>query len=139
MATSANRDPPTTFAYCVATAILAGLGGYFVGQATNLGLFGDDPRQRQRASSFVTTSKNNEAESTNAATQTAKVEEVEDSESSEEEEDLEDFGGDDQLDLQGFEDAMNEECKLVLVVRTDLGMTKGVLGRQHCGSRLRES
>jgi len=82
--------------------------------------------QRQRSSSFVTTTVNNEAESTIAATQTAKVEEVEDSESSEEEEDLEDFGGDDQLDLQGFEDAMNEECKLVLVVRTDLGMTKGV-------------
>jgi len=126
MATSANLDPPTTLAYCVATAILAGLGGYFIGQATNLGLFGDDSSRRQRSSSFVTTTVNNDAESTNAATQTAKVEEVEDAESSEDEEDLEDFGGDDQQDLQGFEDAMNEECKLVLVVRTDLGMTKGM-------------
>lgn len=123
MATSANRDPPTTLAYCIATAILAGLSGYFVGQASNLGLFSTQTRQR---SSSSVTNVNASTASTDTTAIPAKVEEAEDSES-DDEEDLEDFGVEDGQDLQGFEDARNEECKLVLVVRTDLGMTKGEL------------
>lgn len=122
MATSANRDPPTTLAYCVATAILAALGGYFVGQASNLGLFSDNTRQRPRSSSFADLKEAAGVQPNEPGIISAqKVDEVK----SAQEEELEDSDDDEQQDLSGFEDAGNEECKLVLVVRTDLGMTKG--------------
>lgn len=50
---------------------------------------------------------------------------VQDSEDGEEDEDSEDEAmGQDQEELRSFE-GNREDCKLVLVVRTDLGMTKG--------------
>jgi PTH2 family peptidyl-tRNA hydrolase len=113
MATSANRDPPTTIAYCIATAILAALGGYFLGQASSLGLIGSDRSQQDIAS----------APSTQPSETASKGKDKQESESENEEDpDSED----EQQDLQGFEGNANEECKLVLVVRTDLGMTKGI-------------
>lgn len=63
------------------------------------------------------------------------VQVVEDSEaeSGEEEEEARDGEGDEEGEeeerggeLKGFEGNRDEECKLVLVVRTDLGMGKGV-------------
>lgn len=110
MATSAVRDPPSTLAYCVATAIVAALGGYFLGQASSLGIFRNESKTTRPAS------ESDPRHSTKASTNTAV--EDEDDEDDEDEEEQQD-------DLQGFEDAGNEECKLVLVVRTDLGMTKG--------------
>jgi len=112
MATSANRDPPTTLAYCIATAILAALGGYFLGQASSLGLIGSDRSQPDTPST-------SETQSSGAATK--EKDRTENENENEEDPNSED----EQQDLQGFEGNANEECKLVLVVRTDLGMTKG--------------
>jgi len=87
-------------AIVVATAIVSGLTGFYIGQARSLGLFGGS------ASKHAASNK----------------------EPHEEESDMSDAsseGGDDELgDLKTFADA-TEECKLVLVVRTDLGMGKG--------------
>lgn len=122
MATSANRDPPTTVAYCIATAILAALGGYFLGQASSLGLLGDDAPKRKRQETDI-------SEPTNTKTvQEDPAKEVQaelENESDDSENDQDPDEADQQQDLLGFEDTGNEECKLVLVVRTDLGMTKG--------------
>lgn len=118
MATSANRDPPTLLAYCVATAILAGVGGYFLGQATSLGLFGDHAT-REKAHTPRTTE---DQTSSGLKKPLAQPEEDDESDLSENDEDPD---TDEQQDLAGFEDSGSEECKLVLVVRTDLGMTKG--------------
>ena len=103
MTTSTDRTPPSTWAIAFATALIAGLTGYFLGQASSIGLFGGG-RVQEKAD-----------------------DQHELSDSSGEEDRDEDKSG---HELKGFADR-NEECKLVLVVRTDLGMTKGVLCRSE--------
>ena len=92
---------PSTLAIAISTAILAALGGYFVGQATSLGLFGE-----ARSKHKTTTEKR------------YSLSEDEDEEGSETEEGA-------VTEKPNDLSTSNEECKLVLVVRTDLGMTKG--------------
>ncbi|KAG0156306.1 hypothetical protein PDIDSM_3483 [Penicillium digitatum] len=86
-----DRIPPTTAAYVIATAIIAGVTGYFIGQGSSINLFKEKegwPNSYDR-----------------------------------EETDEEDEGNGEEL--SSFKDN-NEEVKLVLVVRMDLGMTKGM-------------
>ncbi|RII15427.1 peptidyl-tRNA hydrolase 2, mitochondrial precursor [Alternaria sp. MG1] len=94
---------PSTANIAAACAILAGVTGYFLGQAKSLGLFGGSP-----------------------VSQPTKSEK-------EEAEDSEDESSDEDDDSTPAEfPGHNEECKMVLVVRTDLSMTKGKIGAQ-CG------
>lgn len=104
-----DRTPPSTAAYVVATAILAGITGYFIGQGSTLGLFSNKEKEGWPNSYNVKPHLDSSDE---------------DYESEEEEEDSEEEG--DGTELANF-DSSNEEVKLVLVVRTDLGMTKGKL------------
>ncbi|CAN9151775.1 unnamed protein product [Alternaria alternata] len=93
---------PSTTNIAAACAILAGVTGYFLGQAKSLGLFGGSP-----------------------VSQPTKSEK-------EEAEDSEDESSDEDDSTPAEFPGHNEECKMVLVVRTDLGMTKGKIGAQ-CG------
>lgn len=97
---------PTTASYIFATAIIAGVVGYFAGQGASLGLFSSAPATARRS------------RSKRATKETEKKENLE----SEEDEDSEEEG--DGAELATFE-GNNDEVKLVLVVRTDLGMGKG--------------
>jgi peptidyl-tRNA hydrolase, PTH2 family len=108
------RTPPGVWQYVVATFILASLGGYFVGQG--LELFGSgEARARTRRVGRALEGK-------------AKSSDLSDAELSEGDgEDHSEGSGDDLGELKSFEESGDEECKLVLVVRTDLGMTKGEL------------
>ncbi|KAF2016959.1 peptidyl-tRNA hydrolase [Aaosphaeria arxii CBS 175.79] len=96
-----EHPPPTTASIAIACALVAGVTGYFVGQAKSLGIFGGSPISEPSGE---------------------KGSEADDSDESSDEDDaaLSEFAG------------HNEECKMVLVVRTDLGMTKGKIGAQ-CG------
>ncbi|KAF1852214.1 peptidyl-tRNA hydrolase 2 mitochondrial precursor [Cucurbitaria berberidis CBS 394.84] len=98
---------PSTANIAVACAIIAGVTGYMLGQAKSLGLFGGSPiyQSPQRKDK--------------------KADGSEDEESSDEEDEDDDTAP---AEFPGHP----EECKLVLVVRTDLGMTKGKIGAQ-CG------
>lgn len=104
--------PPTTAACVIATAIVAGVTGYFIGQGASLGLF----------SSSSSSSKQNK----HAA---PKITPHDGDASDEEEEEYDESGSESESDADGGELASfkdnSEEVKLVLVVRTDLGMTKG--------------
>ena len=94
-------NQPSTANIAAACAIIAGVTGYMLGQAKSLGFFGGSP---------ISQSTRSEKE---------KVGDSEDESS--------DDGGEDEDDGSTpteFPDH-NEECKMVLVVRTDLGMTKG--------------
>lgn len=121
MASVTERSPPSTAAIAIATGIVAALGGYFVGQASSLGLFGSGSKTTQRSGR-------------------AEDDDDDDDDSSDGED--EDLGPVEQADLKDFA-GLNEECKLVLVVRTDLGMTKGesriahgsVVRTRCCGRR----
>lgn len=101
MANVQDRGAPSTASVVIATAIVAGITGYFVGQAKSIGLLGKaapmagGERPKPHVDSDLSDSES-ESGSDSAA----------------------------QGELDSFSDS-HEECKLVLVVRTDLGMTKG--------------
>ncbi|GAB7344592.1 hypothetical protein MBLNU457_3087t1 [Dothideomycetes sp. NU457] len=104
-----ERPPPSTWAIAFATAIISGLAGYFLGQASSIGVFAKNP-------------------SDSAA---ARVEKDGHDQGPHESEEAGDEEDEDDQEIKSFADH-NEECKLVLVVRTDLGMTKGKIAAQ-CG------
>ena len=95
-----ESSQPSTANVAAACAILAGVTGYFLGTAKSLGLFGGSPISEP------------------LPWKGEKAQESED-ESSEDNDD------DDNTAPAEFP-GHSEECKMVLVVRTDLGMTKGV-------------
>ena len=105
-----DRIPPTTAAYVIATAIIAGVTGYFIGQGSSISLFKEKEGWPNSYDVKVHSHSSDEDES-----------------DSEEESDEEDEGNGEEL--SSFKDN-NEDVKLVLVVRMDLGMTKGM-----CSSR----
>jgi hypothetical protein len=100
MASIQDRPPPTTAAIAMACALIAGVTGYFIGQASTIGFFGGIQRAKPSVSK-------DEIEDSDSSSNGDAGEEMEDGQ------ELKSFTGN------------NEECKLVLVVRTDLGMTKG--------------
>ena len=92
---------PSTANIAAACAIMGGVAGYMIGQAKSLGLFGG---------SALFSGPSDE-----------KKEKEDDSEEEDEEESSDEE--DDSVPTEFPEH--KEECKMVLVVRTDLGMTKG--------------
>lgn len=90
---------PSTANVAAACAILGGVTGYFIGTAKSLGLFGGSPISEPAPQRKGDKAQESEAESSD--------EEDDDTAPAE-------FPG------------HTEECKMVLVVRTDLGMTKGM-------------
>lgn len=96
-----NASPPSVTNVALATAIVSGLTGYFIGQARSIGLF-RSPTATAGAGGYD--------------------ERAADSDLSDADSENEDFQG--TGELKSFSDS-REECKLVLVVRTDLGMGKG--------------
>lgn len=105
---SRATEMPSVWAVAFGASVVAGLAGYFLGTASSIGLFGSNSQQRVVGSIGAQREKGHdgsESEDDNAA-----------------ESDLDD--SEDDQEINGFEDS-TEECKLVLVVRTDLGMTKG--------------
>lgn len=89
---------PSTANIAAACAILAGVTGYMLGQAKSLGFFGGSPVSQPMRS------------------EKDRAEDSEDESSDEE----------DNSKPAEFPEH-EEECKMVLVVRTDLGMTKGMV------------
>lgn len=153
-----DRPPPSTASYILATFIVAACAGYFLGQASSIGLFSSP-----RSSSSSSSSSKSKSKSKNPSASKAKKsswpnsydvtvhpdssdEELmtslrgekrvgdeegsgsgseDESEEQDEQEEEEEQGG-----LKTFE-GNSEECKLVLVVRTDLGMGKGTYNPRY--------
>ena len=99
MANMTETTQPSTANIAAACAILAGVTGYMLGQAKSLGFFGGSPVS-QPTRSEKDRADDSEDESSNEEDSSKPA----------------DFPG-------------QEECKMVLVVRTDLGMTKGMATR----------
>ncbi|KAI4129780.1 MAG: hypothetical protein LQ338_002090, partial [Usnochroma carphineum] len=140
-ATGTDRPPPSTTSVVVATAILAVALGYFIGQGSTLGLFGStkpagrskskNPKKSWPNSYDVTIHPDSSDEEVFKQIRGADlgIESEESSQDSSEEEDGAVELGQKQGELNTFE-GNKEECKLVLVVRTDLGMGKGKMAAQ---------
>ena len=99
---SPERGQPSVAAIATATAIISFLFGYYIGQARSIGLFGGSFNPLPSAKIGASQRKGEEDSDISDA----------DSQSGDDIGELKDFAG-------------HEECKLVLVVRTDLGMTRG--------------
>ncbi|KAI4161754.1 MAG: hypothetical protein LQ342_004586 [Letrouitia transgressa] len=123
-----DRPPPTPTAYLLATALVAATLGYFIGQGSSL-FFPSSKHSHSETKSKKKTSWPNSYdvpihpdssdEELMASLQRSKQAPSEpESESEEENNDFSTFDGN------------NEECKLVLVVRSDLGMGKGKIAAQ---------
>lgn len=138
----ADRIPPSTISILAATAILAVAFGYLIGQGSSLGLFGStksppkgkskNPKKSWPNSYDVTIHPDSSDEEVFKQIRGADLgieseESSKDSSSEDNEVDL----GQKQAGLNQFE-GNREECKLVLVVRTDLGMGKGMPVEPHC-------
>ncbi|EEQ33654.1 putative peptidyl-tRNA hydrolase [Microsporum canis] len=93
--------PSSTAALVIATSILTGVIGYYIGQGASIGIFSSTPSHAQKNKS------------------------IEDESDGEEDEDEDEAEG----ELATFE-GNTDEVKLVLVVRTDLGMGKGKIAAQ---------
>ena len=99
MASVQDSAPPSAAAIAIGTAIVSVVVGYYVGQAQSIGVFGGSPRPHRAA-----LADDEESDASDADSQSGGVHEVGE---------LKHFAG------------SGEECKLVLVTRTDLGMGKG--------------
>jgi hypothetical protein len=103
---SRATELPSVWAVAFGASVVAGLAGYFLGTAKSIGVFGSNAQQRVVSS----TQHEKEHDGSESEDDNASDSDLDDSE--------------DDQEINGFEDS-TEECKLVLVVRTDLGMTKG--------------
>ncbi|EFR03937.1 peptidyl-tRNA hydrolase 2 [Nannizzia gypsea CBS 118893] len=96
--------PTSTAALVIATSVLTGVIGYYLGQGASIGIFSSTPGHAHKGKSIAN--------------------EDEDEDEEEDEDEDEDAG-----ELATFE-GNTDEVKLVLVVRTDLGMGKGKIAAQ---------
>lgn len=127
-----DKSPPSSLALAFSSLLLGLVAGYFIGQGSSIGLFSSRPSSKSRSSKSKrkpqATSWPNSYDVTihpDSSADEAPAEaddEEEDSDSSEEGEDG---------DINAFADT-TDEVKVMLVVRTDLGMTKGKIAAQ-CG------
>jgi len=108
MANVQDHGPPSTANIVLATAIVSGLAGYYFAQARSIGLFGNSSTRTAAAGKGGPDDSSDISDAGSVASE------------DEDDEDVQDLG-----ELKTFADSA-EECKLVLVVRTDLGMGKGM-------------
>lgn len=110
-----EKTPPSLVAVAIASGLLGLLAGYFLGQGSSIGLFDSSGNPKEVKRSWPN--------SYDVKVHADSSDEADDEEDEPEEEDGK--------ELRNFDDR-NEEVKLILAVRTDLGMTKGKIAAQ-CG------
>ena len=140
-----SQTPPSTSALTLAACslLLGALGGYFIGSGSSIGLFSPSPptgnRRRARKAPPKSSWPNSYEVDVHVGSDTSDEEfiaatasgrggaDADDEEESDSEDEAagEDAGG----ELTSFADN-TDEVKLMLVVRTDLGMTKGKIAAQ---------
>ncbi|EXJ81715.1 PTH2 family peptidyl-tRNA hydrolase [Capronia coronata CBS 617.96] len=117
----ADKAPPSVAAIAVSSVLLGLLAGYFIGQGKGIGVFGGPSNSRTSWPNSYDVKVH-----ADSSDDQADDEEDEEEEQEEEEDDEEDGDG---KELNDFRNS-TEEVKLVLAVRTDLGMGKGKIAAQ---------
>lgn len=152
ISTLQSSRTPSALSIALATAILAALGGYFYTQASGIGLFGSSPSRRSKKKSKpkpsswpnsydvtvhpdssddelmsgLTRGEDGIAASSSPSSSSTSSDEEDKREYEDEDEEF----GQDQGDLALFPSTSTEECKLTIVIRTDLSMTRGKIAAQ---------
>lgn len=123
----ADKASPSTAAIAIAVAILAGTVGFFLGQGSSIGLFDSSGNPKDARKSWPNSyDVDVHADSSDEELQSRGNRRTTDRKSESESED--ESGGD---EPKTFENN-TEEVKLMLIVRTDLGMTKGMNEQAIC-------
>lgn len=117
----ADHAPPSATSIAIATGILAALLGYFIGQGSSLGLFSNRGASGKPAHKSWPNSYDVNVHLDSSDEELMRGSRGDEGEEESEEEKEEGEGG----TLSAFK-GHTDECKLVLVVRTDLGMGKGI-------------
>ncbi|KAG9243901.1 peptidyl-tRNA hydrolase PTH2-domain-containing protein [Calycina marina] len=135
-----DRPPPSTMAIIIGTSIIAGLTGYMIGIASSLGFF-PIPFVPKQARAYGISNYNDEEESDGTDIDEGTMDHAPNwanGEEADKRDGLRNTGkaaaalkAKPDEDRKDWENT-NEQCKMVLVVRTDLGMTKGKIAAQ-CG------
>jgi peptidyl-tRNA hydrolase, PTH2 family len=110
----ADKAPPSVTAVAVAVGLIGLTAGYFLGQGSSIGLFDRSGKPKQVKKSWP-----NSYDVTIHPDSSDEELQARGADGDDDEDD------DDEQELTSFDDN-KEEVKLVLAVRTDLGMTKGV-------------
>jgi len=108
-----DKAPPSIAAVAVSSLILGLLAGYFIGQGSSIGLFGSPGSSSESKKSWPNS-------------YDVKVHADSSDEQADDEDDEEEGDGNELSDFKGS----TEDVKLVLAVRTDLGMGKGKIAAQ---------
>ena len=117
---SDQTTQPSTLALLTATAILAATAGWMFGTGSKLGLFRDSSSSSRGKRSKKRQTDNHDIQLHVDSSEDELSKSIEEAEESSE-------SADDIGELASFEGS-NEDCKMMFVVRTDLGMTKGTPG-----------
>src|SRR5271170_1662259 len=110
----ADKAPPSLTAVAIAVGLIGLTAGYFLGQGSSVGLFDRSRKPKQERKSWP-----------NSYDVTIHPDSSDEELQARGAEGDDDEDNDDEQELNSFDDN-KEEVKLVLAVRTDLGMTKGV-------------
>lgn len=108
----ADKAPPSVTSIALASGLLGLLAGYVLGQGSSIGLFNKSGQPRTVQKSWPNS-------------YDVKIHADSSDDDADDEAELEDEG--DGKELKSFDES-TDEVKLILVVRTDLGMTKGESG-----------
>ena len=159
ISTLQSSRTPSTLSIALATAILAALGGYFYTQGSSIGLFGSSPSRRPKSNnkkskpkpsswpnsydvtvhpdssddelmSGLTRGEDGIAASSSPSSSPASSSDEDKRENEDDDDDGDEEFSQDQGDLALFPSSTTEECKLTLVIRTDLSMTRGKIAAQ---------
>jgi peptidyl-tRNA hydrolase, PTH2 family len=123
---SDTRPPPSSLALAVSSLLLGLVAGYFIGTGSSIGLFSSSSKRTRKTP--LSQQKKSWPNSYDVTIHPDSSDEADEDSAESEDEDL----GDSQGGEIGDFGETNEEVKLMLVVRTDLGMTKGKIAAQ-CG------
>jgi len=113
----ADHATPSLAAVAIAVGLIGLTAGYFIGQGSSIGLFDSSGNSKEAKKSWP-----------NSYDVTVHADSSDEEAGGESGDDEEDSDGDGN-ELKSFVDSA-DEVKLVLVVRTDLGMTKGKIAAQ---------
>ena len=129
-----DKSPPSALAIAVSSLVLGLITGYFIGQGSSIGLFSSSTSSSKSKSKSKRKAQSkswpNSYDVTIHPDSSADEAEPPGAEADDEDSDT-DSSGEDVGAIADFEDN-NDEVKLMFVVRTDLGMTKGKIAAQ-CG------
>ena len=131
MSNLADKSPPSSLALAFSSLLLGLVAGYFIGQGSSIGLFSSSSSSSRKSKSKREPQAKSWPNSYDVIIHPDSSADEAPAEADDEDSDSNSSSEEEDGDIKSFADT-TDEVKLMLVVRTDLGMTKGKIAAQ-CG------